>query len=312
MRFPHRDYTRDRLRQTEARLASLVYAETAPVDAMELSPPVRRIDPAAAAGLRYRPVAPGVELGPLFATYWLRVAATVPQHWAGARVDLLLDTRTEATLWLNGRAVQGLNSAASQPRPDATLVERAHGGERVAFEVEIACNDPFGAGVNGAGPPPLYRTRSPFVLDRCELARFDAAAWRLRFDFAVLRALEEDDGIDPAFAGELLARLDDFCTAWDAEDRATWDEAGAILAGLYARHATGGPHELSAVGHAHLDTAWLWPLEETRRKARRTFAAQVRLTDEYPEHVFAASQAQHYAWIREDDPKLWDDVRARA
>jgi alpha-mannosidase len=310
MRFPHREYARERLRQTEARIASLVHAETAPVDGLELSPPVQRIDRAAAGGLAYRPVEPGIELGPLFATYWLRAAATVPAHWTGARVDLLLDTRSEAMLWLDGRAVQGLNSAAAQPRPEATLVESATGGERVAFEVEIACNGPFGTGVGGAGPAPPYRTRPPFVLDRCELGRFDPDAWRLRFDLAVLGALEREDGIDAALAGELLAGLDDFCSAWDAGDRATWDEAGAILARLYARHAAGGPHELSAIGHAHLDTAWLWPLEESRRKARRTFATQVRLMDEYPEHVFAASQAQHYAWIREDDPELWDAVRA--
>ncbi len=124
-------------------------------------------------------------------------------------------------------------------------------------------------------------------------------------DLAVLRALEREAGVDPAFAGELLAGLDAFCNAWDAEDRATWGQAGAILAALYERHAAGGPHELTAIGHAHIDTAWLWPLEETCRKALRTFATQVRLMDAYPEYVFAASQAQHYAWIRDRDPALW-------
>ena len=82
------------------------------------------------AGARVPPGRPGEQLGPLFATYWLRAEATVPEAWAGARVDLVLDTRSEATLWLGGRAVQGLNSSGTQPRPDATLVDRARGGER--------------------------------------------------------------------------------------------------------------------------------------------------------------------------------------
>jgi alpha-mannosidase len=288
-----------------------VHPEVATVDRLELSPPVGRIDHESAQRLEYRTVGLGAELGPLFATHWLRVTATVPEPWTGARVDLLLDTRSEATLWLDGRAVQGLNSSGTQPRPEATIVASAAGGERIAFELEIACNDPFGAGVHGAGPVAPYRSRPPFVLDRCELARFDPAAHRLLLDFAVLRALEAEEGVDPAFAGELLAGLDDVATAWQPDDRATWDRAEAILAALYTRHAAGGPHELSAVGHAHLDTAWLWPLEESRRKARRTFATQVRLMDEYPEHVFAASQAEHYAWIQEDDPALWTDIRAR-
>ena len=194
-----------------------------------LSPPVGRIDHTAAQELAYEPVALGRELGPLFATYWLRVAATVPESWTGARVDLVLDTRSEATLWLDGRAVQGLNSSGTQPRPDATLVPSAEGGERLAFELEIACNDPFGAGVSGEGAGGPYRTRSPFVLDACELARFDPLAWRLLHDFAVLRAVEAGDGVDPSFAGELLAQLDAFCNAWAGGDRSTWEPAGALL-----------------------------------------------------------------------------------
>ncbi len=122
----------------------------------------------------------------------------------------------------------------------------------------------------------------------------------------MLRALELEDGVDPSFAGELLAALNDFATAYE-----TGADGDAILADLYARHAAGGPHEISAVGHAHLDTAWLWPLEETWRKAQRSFSTQVRLTDEYPEHVFCASQAQHYAWAKERDPRLWQAIRER-
>jgi alpha-mannosidase len=309
--LPHRHYTRDRLRRVEERLAALIHPERAPVGALELAGPVDRVAPADALRLEYRAVERGTELGPLFATYWLRVAATVPAAWGGARVDLLLDTRSEATLWIDGRAVQGLNSGASQARPDATLLAAARGGEELSFALEIACNDPFGYGERGQGLHGPYRTRSPFVLDACELARFDPDAWRLCFDLGVLRALELEDGVDAAFAGELIAGLNDFANTWVAEDRATWAPAGAILAALYARHAGGGPHELSAVGHAHLDTAWLWPLEESRRKAQRTFSTQVRLMDEYPEHVFCASQAQHYAWVREHDPALWEDIRER-
>src|SRR3954449_12939617 len=289
----------------------MVHPERAAVGALRLAGPVERISYEAAQALDYQPAALGAELGPLFATWWLQVEATVPDGWAGARVDLLVDTRSEATLWIDGQAVQGLNSGWSQPRPDATLLDAAAGGEQLAFALEIACNDPFGHGVVGEGATGPYRTHSRFVLDACELARFDPDAWRLSFDLGVLRALELEDGVDPAFAGELLAGLNDFANAWDADTSATWAPAAALLRELYERHAAGGPHELSAVGHAHLDTAWLWPLDQSVRKAQRTFATQVRLMDEYPEHVFCASQAQHYAWVRDRDPALWAQIRER-
>ncbi|MBW8857614.1 MAG: alpha-mannosidase, partial [Bradyrhizobium sp.] len=97
----------------------------------------------------------------------------------------------------------------------------------------------------------------------------------------------------------MLAGLNDFGNSGDE----------AILAALLARRAHEGGHELSAVGHAHLDTAWLWPLEETWRKLVRTTTAQLRLLDAYPGYVFAHAQAQHYAWLEEREPELFARVR---
>ena len=288
--FPHRPSTRARLAHTALRLRARLYPERAPV-ALRLAAAPGRISWEEAQSLDYRDVPLGTPLGPLFATHWLRVAATVPDAWADSRVDLLLHTGGEATLWVDGRIVQGLHTGGRQPRPDATLLERAAGGERLAFELELASNDVFGYGETGGG------TQMRFALDACELARFDADAWQRYHDFEVLRELELEPDLDPAWAGELLAGLNDFCNSGDA----------AILAGLLARRSHEG-HEVSAVGHAHLDTAWLWPLEETERKALRTFSTQLRLLDEYPEHVFAVSQAQQLAWVKARDPGMWERI----
>jgi alpha-mannosidase len=63
-------------------------------------------------------------------------------------------------------------------------------------------------------------------------------------------------------------------------------------------------------GHAHIDLAWLWPLEETRRKARRTFYTVTGLMDRYPDFNFNQSSAQLYSWIEQDDPALFEKIRA--
>src|SRR3712207_6022699 len=49
---------------------------------------------------------------------------------------------------------------------------------------------------------------------------------------------------------------------------------------------------LALTGHAHLDLAWLWPVAETRRKARRTFASILQLMDRYEDFNFNQSSAQ--------------------
>ena len=88
----HPDYTRERVRQA-ARLASQrVHRDARPPDRLRITGPDGE----------QREAVVGMELGPLWSTWWLDVEATVPEAWAGAQVDLLLVTNSEATLWLDG------------------------------------------------------------------------------------------------------------------------------------------------------------------------------------------------------------------
>ena len=81
--------------------------------------------------------------------------------------------------------------------------------------------------------------------------------------------------------------------------------------GALAMPARSSAHRIIATGHAHIDTAWLWPIRETKRKCERTFASAVRLMDEHPEYRFVCSQAQQYAWIEQDQPELFARIAAK-
>lgn len=63
------------------------------------------------------------------------------------------------------------------------------------------------------------------------------------------------------------------------------------------------------VGHSHLDTAWLWTVEETRRKLMRTVSNAVTLLKRYKEYSFFMSTVLYIKWIEEDDPKLFRDIK---
>ena len=69
--------------------------------------------------------------------------------------------------------------------------------------------------------------------------------------------------------------------------------------------------DITAVGHAHIDVAWLWTLGQTRQKAARTFHSVLRLMDDFPEFRFAQSQPQLYEYIRSDYPKLFAAIKER-
>src|SRR5581483_11903044 len=70
-----------------------------------------------------------------------------------------------------------------------------------------------------------------------------------------------------------------------------------------------GAHRITAVGHAHIDSAWLWPIRETVRKTARTFANVTALAADYPEFVFACSQAQQYAWAKARYPEIYERIK---
>ena len=68
---------------------------------------------------------------------------------------------------------------------------------------------------------------------------------------------------------------------------------------------------LALTGHAHLDLAWLWPVSETMRKGRRTFASVLSLMERYDDFVFNQSSAQLYEWIEAESPEIFERVRRR-
>ncbi|MDB5483076.1 MAG: hypothetical protein JWO83_4129 [Caulobacteraceae bacterium] len=318
-------YTRQRLADVARRLRRAIYPARAPVVDIKVVGPTDRIGFEDAARLTYRPAGIGEALGPLWSTWWFRVTAEVPPDWARSRVDLHWDSASEALLWRDGRSVAGLNIGRHQVR----LTKAAKGGERLVFSVEVACNRAFGVDHGGGGR--RGGPDEPYVLRACELRRFDPEAWRLFHDFDTLRELEADrapaqasrsygaaggavlrPALDTTWAGRLLHELNQVCNLIDPGEPSSWPAARPILDGLLSARNADVTHDLFAVGHAHIDTAWLWPIEETRRKCQRTFATAVALMDDYPAFRFACSQAYQYVEIERTDPDLFARIKANA
>jgi alpha-mannosidase len=101
-----------------------------------------------------------------------------------------------------------------------------------------------------------------------------------------LHALTSGDG------DELLASIEDVY-------------AGLGPVGEFCKRFT-----IHAVANAHIDLAWLWRTSETVQIAANTFRSVLGNAAEFPELVFAQSQAQAYAWVEQNDPELFRRVQA--
>jgi alpha-mannosidase len=96
----------------------------------------------------------------------------------------------------------------------------------------------------------------------------------------------------------------------DALKPQTWTSARAEMKKFLAtgNGVPNGP-KVTAIGHCHIDTAWLWRYQETRRKCIRSWSSQVAYMQDYPWFVFTASQAQQYEWVKEDAPSLFKQIQ---
>jgi alpha-mannosidase len=68
---------------------------------------------------------------------------------------------------------------------------------------------------------------------------------------------------------------------------------------------------VNAIGHSHIDMAWMWQSHHTREKARRTFSTMLHLMRQYPEFHYLHSSPQLYEFIKQDDPELYARIKEK-
>lgn len=68
---------------------------------------------------------------------------------------------------------------------------------------------------------------------------------------------------------------------------------------------------VSCIGHTHIDVAWLWTVAQTREKAQRSFSTVLNMMKRYDDYIFMSSQPQLYQHIKEQDPEMYEEIKAR-
>lgn len=309
----HRQLTLQRLQRfaSDQQLGAKIYRHRHPLKLAAYAAPDRIPFDTAMAG-EYAPIEVGHHFGPIWSTHWVRLEIEIPPGWGDQEVHLLWDSTSEACVWDKaGRPLQGLTGSGNSwvtgsIRPEFRLTPKARGGESFTLFIEVACNglfgDPIGDGdINLTG-----------YLRKAEIAIFDPRAWDLLWDFCIIADMAEHLPQDNPRAGQALYTANAMVNAIDLDDPTTWDAARQIAAQFFAAHNGDSQHAISAVGHAHIDTAWLWPLAETMRKCVRTFSTALRYMEDYPQYIFACSQAQQYEWMKDQHPDLYERIKTRA
>lgn len=305
-----------RLERWHERLKESFLAETVEMEAV-LHVSERPIPWAEARSTPGRPVRSGESWGRAWDVVWLHLTGRVPEAWAGRQVVAQLDLGGEGlVLDADGAIIQGVSTFSVYvpefKREIVPLYGACRGGEQVDLWVEASSCGLFGLflDLDPAGGAPDRHGRYDAAIRWKRLAVFDETIWHLSLDLRILL------GLIRRLPAKSVRRARLLHVANEAADRFAGDlrraaEARAILSPELGRPAASSDPIVTAVGHAHIDTAWLWPVDESIRKCARTFASQLRLIERYPGYVFGASQAQHYAFTRENYPELYNEIRRR-
>ncbi len=259
----------------------------------------------------FLPFSVGDSWGGAWDTSWFRFRGSIPEDWVGREAvalihlggDEMVGFTAEGQIWDAGsHPVQGVH----HKQREFALTAEARGGEPVEFFVEAAAN-PIPPWLLSDWPPlmPDYEGKPRYVLETAELAVVDREIEALYLDMRILLELAD---LVPARSEEITRTLNAARELFDPRDVSGSVPAARAQLAPALEVPTGSPHSAVAVGHAHIDCAWLWPIRETKRKCARTFSNQLRLLERYPEHHFVCSQAVQYQWMKDEYPEIYREI----
>lgn len=268
--------------------------------------------------LPYEPFAVGSDWGPAWGTSWMRFRTQVPVEHRESHLELFVD--------LGGQYdAPGFQCEGLAYRTDGSII-KAHNPKNKWLPVEAdaegnvevyleAAANPVVLGFpawaeTGLGRKPTAGSAPIYQLRHADLVVVNGEVRELIADILTLQQVAQELPENSERRWDIRRALDRSLDQLDLFDiPGTAAAARSALRTVLARPAHASAHRLTAIGHAHIDSAWLWPLRETRRKVARTIANQLNLLPDFPEHRFAFPAAQHSAWLEEDQPELFERLK---
>ena len=275
----------------------------------------------------FQPVSPGFTWGHEWEYCWFKGSIALPEEAKGQRIVMDLKPQGESALFVNGKSFGTYRASwVNEPHhfmEDNVLSFCAQGGEHYDILMETYAGHfmpeaPTGGCTTGPVLPGAFEDTAEEgkrrVLGKCTYGIWNEDAYQLYMDVATLSALLTTLDETSLRAAKIAKALQEFTLIADFEQPregriASYKAAReALRPVMEAKNGSSAP-VFYAVGNAHLDLAWLWPMAETYRKTERTFAAQLRLIEEYPEYKFIQSQPASYEMCKKYYPELFARIK---
>ncbi|ODA82930.1 hypothetical protein RJ55_01439 [Drechmeria coniospora] len=266
----------------------------------------------------FKETSTGASFGPSWTTHWFRVHLTVPKEALDEELVVLeWDANNEGLVWADdGMPLQGLTGGGE--RTEWIVPKSFRDGKEHVIYVEMACNGMFGNAPNGRSsiaPPDPNRY---FTLGTATIAAVNLPARMLHFDMWELGDAARELPEDSAEQNQALSVAMRIINTFQVNDQNSILQCRKIAQEVlgpdvdsHRVYDTGKDPVVFGIGHCHIDTCWLWPWAETKRKVCRSWSSQCDLMDRYPEAHFACSQAQQFKWLKQHYPSAFARVKSK-
>ncbi|XP_005089580.1 alpha-mannosidase 2C1 [Aplysia californica] len=251
----------------------------------------------------FSPCAVGDSFGPVWSTHWFALTISIPPAWKGKEVHLLWNSLSEALVFVQGEPMQGLSG--DNGRTSFPLCSCATELEFTIY-LEMVCNTRFGIGCGATQRE--EDANKLYTISQAEIGLFDRDIHELILDVEVLHDIAKELPDTNQRGFQALYTVNNMINTIDFEDRSTLEVAKGLAKKFFSQKNGDSQHTLYAMGHAHIDTAWLWPYAETIRKCARSWSCSLRLMEKYPDFKFMCSQAVQYDWVKINYPSIWKTI----
>jgi len=267
---------------------------------------------------KYKSIQKGQSWGTNWQRAWFHITGNVPSAWEGKHVCARINLGSEALLLNQDGSPKAALSfhtiyANREFRRDRIEISpKARGNENLDFWLEATAAQLFGIKLEDdqSHKAPEHYGHYEAEIQDLSLHIFRENLWHLYLDFYVLNDQLKKISPKSVRHARILHGLNAAIDIFKTDEKKVQQCRNILLEELQKPAA---PSDLTtyAVGHSHIDTAWLWPIEETISKCARTFAAQIEMIEKYPDYIFGASQAQHYEYVKQHYPALYKKIKEK-
>ena len=237
---------------------------------------------------------------------WFRTSIIIPEDMDRKRVEFVVTTGREGQwdatnpqmlFYINGEIIQGIDVN----HREITISKCAKAGTTydIAFLV-------YSGSVKGD------------LVIHTELVVLDELVEKLYYDFSIpiqtarlLKKNDEENSRKILQKLEKAANVIDLRKPYSEKFYHSLKEAEEILKENFYSEINENIPMVSAIGHTHIDIAWLWTVNQTREKVLRSFSTVLRLMEQYPDYKFMSSQPILYQFVKEQEPELYEKIKER-